>query len=120
MAEKKVNLRMNAVYNGHNVKPNGSVNVSVKTKYSQLTKAIQFIQVLNNDIKLGVRIEDEVLKIGTFRLKDIKVDHDGECVVNFNSQVDFVEIDNLTDMVNDGKEFELLAKAEIELEDEEE
>lgn len=113
-------LKVVAHYNGHSLKSNGNVDFSVKCDYSELVKYIQLVQALNNDVKISAKITDQKpFKLGTFRVKAINIDDDGEGNLKFNSQADFVEVDNLTKLVGTDL-FVLRFSAEIEIEDGEE
>lgn len=113
--EKKVTVKMISSYNGHSIKQNGNVDVALKCTYGELVNAVQCVQLLNNDISLAVKLPDEKpFKLGTFRLKELKIDNDGESVVKFNSQVSFVETDNLNRLVTDG-EFQVRLESEVDV-----
>ena len=107
-------------YKGHSISANGSVNLTLKAQYSELTKSIQLLQMLNNDIALKVKKgADNSFKLGLFRLKSITFDGDGESVIKLNSLVDYVEVDNLSDIIG-SDEFKALFATEIEEEGEDE
>lgn len=100
-------------YNGHNIKASGAVTLSLKAMYSELTKTIQVLQMLNNDVKLTAKVEGEKKEIGMFRVKNVIVDDDGESTLKFESISDYVEMNNLNSLV--GKdEFKLLMVAKVE------
>lgn len=116
MVEAKV--KVVASYAGHSLRQNGNVDFTLKCKYSELTNYIQLIQMLNNDVNITVKMPSEKpLKLGMFRIKEIKIDGDGEGVIKFNSLNDFVEVNNLNKIVT--KElFQVMFKSEIEEESE--
>lgn len=118
MIKAKVNAQAN--YKGHSLSENGSVNLSMKFKYDNLVNTIKLTQMLNNDVNITVKLPDEKpLKLGMFRIKHIAIDDDGESVVKFNGLNQFVEVDNLNNIVT--KElFKAKFEAEIEEEDEDE
>lgn len=117
--EKKIKVKAVSNYHGHDVKANSSVNLRLKCEYSELANSIQSLQMLNNDIKIGAKLPDEnIMVLGTFRLKEVKVAGDGESVLWFNSQVDFVELENITKIVGD-KKFQLFLQSSVEIEGEE-
>lgn len=111
-------------YNGHNLSANGSVNLTLKASYSELTNTIKVMQMLNNDVRIKAKIPGEsAMKLGTFRVKDIKIDGDGESVLKFNGLNDYIEMDNLNVLpLNDSevKEFTILMQADIESEEDDE
>lgn len=115
--ESKVQVKTVANYGGHAIKPNGNVDLKLKCEYSELTGSVQMLQMLNNDITVLCKLpSSKPLKIGVFRLKNMNIDHDGQSVVTLNSQVDFVEVDNITQLITDEK-FQLRMEAEIENEE---
>lgn len=102
-------------YNGHSVKQSGAVNLSLRADYSELTDYVQLIQMLNNDIKIAVKMPDESkgMKLGMFRLKSLNIMADGEGKINFVSTTDFVEVDNLNKLVCD-EYFKVMCRTSIE------
>ena len=110
-------------YGGHSLSPNGSVNLTLKAAYSELTNSIMLTQLLNNDVTIKAKVPDsKVMKLGMFRVKAINVDGDGESVLKFNGLNDYIEMDNLNALpLNDSdvKEFAVMFEAEIEEEGEE-
>lgn len=119
MAEKEViKLKTIGTYNGHNIKANKSVDLSLKMKYSELTNYIQLVQLLNENVAIMAKIgEEKAQKLGMFMIKEIRIDHDGEGIVKFNSTLDYVEADNLNGLA--GEILKLMFQAEVELEDSE-
>lgn len=113
-------LKTISQYGGHSIKNNGNVDVTFRCDYSELVNYIRLVQALNNDINISVRVPDsKPFKLGIFRIKSLTVDHDGEGIIKFNGQTDFVEVDNLTKLVG-CERFVVKYNAEIEVEDEEE
>lgn len=107
-------------YAGHTLSANGNVNFTLKASYSELTNTIQLMQMLNNDVDIKARLPGgKPMKLGSFRIKQIVIDGDGESKIKFNSLNDYVEMDNLNVLPNNGadvKEFTVLLEAEIEIE----
>jgi hypothetical protein len=92
MAEIKIKAL--AKYNGHSIKTNRAVDLSIKFPYEELPNYIKLIQLLNENVNVVVKLPDEkAKKLGVFMIKEIKIDGDGEGAVKFNSQLDFVEAD---------------------------
>lgn len=115
-----VTVKTFAYYNGHNVKPNGSINLTFKCEYSELSNSVQMLQMLNNDITVVAKIasESKPIKIGSFRLKGVTIEDDGESKITFNSITDYVEIDNINKLISN-EAFKLRCDAEVETETEE-
>lgn len=104
-------------YNGHSISANGTVNLNLKAQYSQLTKSIQLMQMLNNDISIKAKVSGNIIKLGIFRIKQIQIDGDGESKIKFNSLSEYVEVDNLNSLPlqsDDSKEFNIMYEAEVE------
>lgn len=117
----KVKIKSIASYNGHAIKTNKNIDVSFKFAYSELTNYVRIVQFLNEDIQIIARLPDdsEKFSLGSFRLKELKVEHDGEGIAKFNSMSDFVDCESLNRLV--GTELlKVLFMADIELEEEDE
>ena len=118
---KTIKVKEVVTYAGHSLRANGSVNLTVKAMYSELTNSIQMMQMLNNDVDLRAKVADgKPMRLGYFRIQEIKVDGDGESTIKFNGISDNIEMDNLNNLpLNDAdtKQFTILAVAEVDLED---
>lgn len=118
-----VKIKEVVTYAGHSLRANGAVDFTLKAAYSELTNSIQMMQMLNNDVDIKAKLPGHSpMKLGQFRIKQIVVDGDGESILKFNGLNDYIEMDNLNLLPlnkDDNKEFQILAEAEIEVEDEE-
>ena len=121
MKTVKTKVKEIVEYAGHTLSANGNVNFTLKASYSELTNTIQLMQMLNNDVDIKARLPGgKPMKLGSFRIKQIVIDGDGESKIKFNSLNDYVEMDNLNVLPNNGadvKEFTVLLEAEIEIEE---
>lgn len=118
-----VKIKEVVTYAGHSLKANGAVDFTLKAAYSELSNSIQLMQMLNNDVSIKAKLPGSApMKLGEFRIKQIVVDGDGESILKFNGLNDYIEMDNLNLLPlnkDENKEFQILAEAEIEMEDEE-
>lgn len=109
-------------YHGHSLSANGSVNFTLKASYSELTNTIKLMQMLNNDVSICAKVPgSKPMKLGSFRIKQIVIDGDGESVIKFNGLNDYIEMDNLNLLPlnsDDNKEFVVKMDAETEEEEE--
>jgi hypothetical protein len=107
-------------YNGHSIKNNRAVDLSLVFAYDELPNYIKLVQLLNEHIDVSVKIGDqEVEKIGNFMIRAINIDHDGQGVIKLNSQMDHVEADLINNLVSET--FKILFVADVEdIEDDEE
>ena len=76
------------------------------------------MQMLNEDIKIKARLGSEKpMMLGTFRIKNIVIDGDGESKIKFASDRDSVELDNMNKLPfanEDNSEFMIRMEANIE------
>lgn len=111
-----VRVKEVVVYGGHNVSANGSVNLTLKAQYSELSNSVMLLQMLNNDVSIRAKLPGEKpCKLGIFRIKAINIDDDGESVLKFNGLSDYVEMNNLNGLVT-ADEFVVMCEADVELE----
>lgn len=119
---KKVVISEFVSYSGHNVSANGVVNLTLLAKYGELTNTIQAMQLLNEDIKMKARLgSSKPMLLGTFRIKNIMVDGDGESKIKLASTRDAVELDNINALPfsnEDNSEFMIRMEATVEEADE--
>ena len=77
--ESHVEVKVIGKYNGHSVKANQSVDLSFKAGYDQLSGAVRLLQLLNNDVTIKSKVPDEKpFNLGTFRVQNVNISHDGE------------------------------------------
>lgn len=109
-------------YGGHSLAASGSVNLTLKADYSELTKTIQLHQMLNNDITVKARVPGTPpMTLGIFRIKDLRTSGDGCSTIKLDGLNIYVEMDNLNLLPTrqDGDDrFQVRYEAEIEEEEE--
>lgn len=113
---QNVKIKTVASYGGHNVNQAGSVSLKLVFSYDTITKYIQAIQMLNENVNLLAVINGEKIKLGSFMINSINIDHDGAGKIKFNSQLDYVEIDNISKLINSDL-FKIMLQAEIDVEE---
>ena len=116
---QNVKIKTVASYGGHNVNQAGSVSLKLVFSYDTITKYIQAIQMLNENVNLLAVINGEKIKLGSFMINSINIDHDGAGKIKFNSQLDYVEIDSISKLINSDL-FKIMLQAEIDVEENEE
>lgn len=119
-----IKVKQVVTYGGHSMSANGSVNLTLRSAYSELASSVQQLQMLNNDVSIKAKLPgSKPMKLGTFRIKQIAIDGDGESVLKFNGLSDYIEMDNLNLLplnTDDNKEFTVMMEAQIESEEDEE
>ncbi len=99
---KELKTRSLAKYNGHSIKTNKAVDLGLKFSYEELTNYIKLIQFLNENVTITIKRGDQKpQRLGTFMVKEIKIDHDGEGILKFNSMMDHIEPDELNTLVGE-------------------
>lgn len=108
-------------YCGHSLGQNSNVNLTLKADYSELTKTVMLMQMLNNDVTVKVKMPEEgkPFKLGIFRIKSATISGDGESKIKLNSMTDFVEVDNLNRLVTTDR-FVVKFETDVEIEEERE
>lgn len=116
----KSEVKCVAEYAGHNVLASGSIDLNLKCEYGELPNYLQIVQMLNNDVKVVCKLVDEQdlkpFSLGQFRIKQIRIDHDGCANLKFNSITDFVEVNKINSLIGAGK-FKVKFSAEIIMEE---
>ena len=113
----QVKVKQLVEYNGHGLRANGSVDLNLKAKYSNLVNTIQLMQLLNNDITIKARVSNKVTRLGVFRIKSIVIDGDGESKLKLVGLSDYIEMDELNKLPlsnEDAKEFYVMYEADVE------
>ena len=120
--EKQIVVNELVSYGGHNVAANGNINLTLKVNYSELTKSVALLQMLNvNDIKVKAKIAGvKTIALGRFMIKAVNIDDDGCSTIKLNGLADYIEMDNLNKLVStDRADFKIRFDALVELEEEE-
>ena len=121
MTEQKVSIEEIVRYGGHNQQASGAVNVTFIADYDQLAKTIMVNQMLNNDVMITAKVESgKPFKLGSFRVKTIVIDGDGESKLKFNGLCDFIEMDSLNRLplkTEENPRFQLFMAADVEMDD---
>ena len=113
----KISIKEIVSYKGHSVKANGNVDISFNAMYDQLTKSMEVLQMLNNDVTIIAKLSgSKPIKLGTFSVKNVLFDGDGESILKFVSLVDYIEMDNINSIISQ-ENFQLKMEADIEMED---
>ncbi len=98
-----IKIQAECSYNGHNIKANKSIDISFKFKYSELASCVKLLQLLNEDVIIMIKIgaKGKPMRLGSFMIKELKFDSDGESTAKFNSILDFVEAENLNGLAGE-------------------
>lgn len=117
---EKVSIKTVASYGGHNINQVKNISLTLKFTYDTITKYIQSIQMLNENVSIIAAIDGEKIKLGSFMINSINIDHDGAGKIKFKSQVDYVELENITKIIsNDAFKVALIAEIDVDREESE-
>lgn len=94
---KKISVNQVVNYGGHSLAASGSVNLTFKAGYSELTNTIMLHQMLNNDVTVKARLPEmeKPVMLGIFRIKALNTSDDGCSTIKLNGLNTYVEMDNL-------------------------
>ncbi len=115
-----VKVKQVVTYGGHSITAKGIINFTLKADYSELVNTIKLMQMLNNDINIKAKLPDKkAIALGSFRIKQINIDSDGESFIKFTGLSDYIETDNLNQMPLESDDFKLFSVMyECEIEEE--
>jgi len=115
-----IKVKTEGTYFAHNVKQNKSIDLTFKVPYSELTNYIKSIQMLNENVDVGAKIgADKPINLGSFMIKNINIDNDGEGKIKLNSQLDFVDPDKINELASKNDEpLMILFKCSVDVEEE--
>ena len=109
-------------FGGNSLSRNGSVNITFDAGYSELVESVKALQMLNNDVTIKAKLPGEkAMMLGTFGIKQIQFDGDGDSRLKFNGLRDFIEFNNINKLplsTDETSEFQVLMVADVEEEDE--
>lgn len=112
----KISIKEVVSYKGHSVKANGNVDISFSAMYGEITNSINVLQLLNNDVVIIAKMPgSKPVKLGSFNVRNVLFDGDGESVLKFTSLVDFVEMDSLNKIISQ-ENFIIKMESDIEME----
>lgn len=86
----------------------------------QLPQIIKLMFGIDLDIDVGIKFysadsENELSKLGSVKIKTIKIDYDGESKIQLMTSIDFVELELLNALVEHSEEeIEFYLKYELE------
>lgn len=116
----EIAIKMVANYKGHSVKTNGNVDLAFSAMYDQITKSIEVLQLLNTDVIITAKLPGtKPVKLGSFNVKNVIFDNDGESILKFNTLTDFVEMNNINSIITQDS-FQLKLEANVNVEENEE
>lgn len=118
---EKVSIKTVASYGGHNVNQVKNISLTLKFTYDTISKYIQSIQMLNENVTIIAVVDGQKIKLGSFMINSISIDHDGAGKIKFKSQVDYVELENITKIIsNDAFKVAMIAEIDVDEENKEE
>lgn len=96
----KAEMMMVMKYVSHNVNQAGAVTLMMKSGYDQLYGAKELLKFLQSNITVKVKmLEKKPFLLGTFRLKSISFNQNGESAVKLASITDAVYMERMAEIV---------------------
>lgn len=113
-----VKIKCIGKYKTHSIRANKNVDIAFECNYDELSNYVLLSQMLNENVDISIRIEkNKPFKLGMFMVKEIRINSDGSGLLRFNSQLDYVESNNLN--ILSGELLQIAFRAEIEIEEKE-
>lgn len=90
------------LYDGHVVKKNKLVVLKFKFSYDERINMIKAIAFVGQNVKIIAKIGSEKAKpLGIYNFQELKIDRDGQAMVTFSTELEYVENENLSEIVGD-------------------
>lgn len=93
--------------------------MNFKADYSEIVNVVSLVRMLNQSINVKTKVGSEKPKdLGSFSLKMLNIDRDGESKIRFNSDFNAINSDALTDLLQPEMLIALQCTAIVDVEDE--
>jgi hypothetical protein len=92
----KVKMVMLGTFNGQTIKKDGLVDIKFKFVSDELLNSLQIFKFINTQINLAVKIDDEVLEIGTVMFGGYKSDREAVTEIKLTGEVNSLNLSELT------------------------
>lgn len=116
---KEMKVRGISTFKSLNISGNKVVTLKFKMRYDEIVTSVQLLQGLNCDITVLAKIGGSKPKsLGLFTVGGINFDKDGNAEVTLKSLTQNVELNNITELVEE-ELIQLMFRTIIELEDKE-
>ena len=100
--EKELKQRGVATFEGLQVGKNKTVTLNLKLRYDEIVTSVNLLQGLNTDITLQAKVPDKKpMNLGLFTIGAVNFDRDGNAKIPFKSMVDNVNLDCITQLVDE-------------------
>lgn len=100
---EKVVVKAIGLYNGHFVKTNKSVELKIKFSYDERVNIAKTIAFVNQNVKVHAKIgSGKPLSLGMFSFKEMKIDKDGQGFMKLDSELDYVDDENMNEIARAG------------------
>lgn len=110
MANENNVIKAKGIYNGSTVKKDFQVELKFLFTDDQLPKALGFVAGIGRNIKLRAMIVDDKLDLGSFNIKKIQIDKNGNTLIVFASLIDYVNIQQINGLLIENEEISLVGK----------
>lgn len=118
MHTEQVKTRMVVTYDGHSVRKDGDIDVKFKADYGEVVNVLSLFQMLNQNVDIKVKVGSAKPSVlGTFIIRSISVDRDGESKLKFNSEANHVNLSSIMELAVPDTLITLQATATIEVDD---
>lgn len=99
--EKEFRQKGVATFEGLSIAKNRRITLKVKLRYDEVVTSVELLQGLNSDITIQARLNGKTENLGMFTIGGINFDRDGNAVIPFKSLTENVNLDKITQMVDE-------------------
>jgi hypothetical protein len=112
---KELKVKIECTFAGYSTKKNGDVDVRFKAPYSEIVNTISLVRMIDRNIGVVCKINGgKPIPLGTFYLNKLSIDRDGESTINFNTELNSAEVNNMTELLVPESIIHILAKCVVE------
>ena len=105
-------------YHAFNIKNNKSVDLVLKFSFEEKINIVQTIAFVVQNVEVFAKKgANKAVKLGLFNFHELKIDRDGEATIKFNSEVDYVYVENVNEIVGKDELLKIRMVANIIMED---
>lgn len=96
----KADEKIVALYASHSVNKAGTVKITLKAGYDQLSQSVMLLRMIQENITVKVKLLDrKPFLLGTFKLDNLSFDKNGISTIKLSSFTEAIDSDKLADLV---------------------
>lgn len=93
--KKKVKIKFDCIFSGHNIKQNGIVSLKLKTTEQELHNTLQLVTCIGKEMFVGGIVNNQKIKIGKFFIDRINIDKNAQSTITIVSTMENIDCNSL-------------------------